>query len=88
MRPETQKQQTDANSRIKTSAAERDLCEGNRVLIEVKIFQEWTLYVSTVFDVLSRFCLCESVPVVAKRTAKDARGNIVGPPKNGTVVMI
>ena len=46
------------------------------------------LYVSTVFDVLSRFCLCEGFPVVAKRTAKDARGNIVGPPKNGTVVMI
>ena len=46
------------------------------------------MYVSTVFDVLSRFCLCEGFPVVAKRTAKDARGNIVGPPKNGTVVMI
>ena len=56
--------------------------------MEVKIFQDWTLYVSTVFDVLSRFCLCEGFPVVAKRTAKDARGNIVGPPKNGTVVMI
>ena len=65
----------------------RDLCEGNRVLIEVKIFQDWTLYVSTVFDVLSRFCSCEGFPVVAKRTAKDVRGSIVGPP-DGTVVMI
>ena len=46
------------------------------------------LYVSKVFDVLSRFCLCEGFPVVAKRTAKDARGNKVGLPKNGTVVMI
>ena len=46
------------------------------------------MYVSTVFDVLSRFWLCEGFPVVAKRTAKDARGNIVEPPKNGTVVMI
>ena len=36
------------------------------------------LYVSTVFDVLSRFCLCEGFTVVAKRTAKDAGGNIVG----------
>ena len=45
------------------------------------------MYVSTVFDVLSRFCLCEGFPVVAKRTAKAARGNIVGPPKNGTVEM-
>ena len=49
MRPETQKQQTAANSRIKTSAAEgvfkdlRDLCEGNRVLSEVKIFQDWKI---------------------------------------------
>ena len=34
------------------------------------------MYVSTVVDVLSRFCLCEGFPVVAKRTAKDARGNI------------
>ena len=33
---------------------------------------------ATVFDVLSRFCLCEGFPVVAKRTAKDARLNIVG----------
>ena len=60
MRPETQKQQTAANSRIKTSAADslctdvctqascggsfkdlRDLC----VLIEVKIFQDWTFVV-------------------------------------------
>ena len=60
----------------------------HRVLIEVKIFQDWTLYVSTVFDVLTRFCLWEGFPVVAKRTAKDARGSIVGPPKNGTVVLI
>ena len=44
------------------------------------------MYVSTVFDALSKFCLCEGFPVVAKRTAKDARGNVVGPPKNGTVV--
>ena len=56
--------------------------------MEVKIFQDWTLYVSTVFDVLSRFCLCKGFPVVAKRTAKDARGNIVGLLKNGIVVMI
>ena len=74
MRPETQKQQTDANSRIKTSAAERvfkisEIYAKAGVLIEVKIFQDWTLYVSTVFDVLSRFCLCEGFPVVAKRTA-------------------
>ena len=33
---------------------------------------------STVFDVLSRFRLCKSFPVVAKRTAKDARGNTAG----------
>ena len=33
---------------------------------------------STVFDVLSRFCLCKGFPVVAQRTAKDARGNTVG----------
>ena len=33
---------------------------------------------STVFNVLSRFCLYEGFPVIAKRTAKDARGNIVG----------
>ena len=38
MRPETQKQQTAASSRKDL----RDLCEGNRVLIEVKIFQDWT----------------------------------------------
>ena len=58
MRPVTQKQQTDDQN---ISCGEsfkdlRDLCKGNRVLIEVKIFQDWTLYVSTVFDVLSRFC--------------------------------
>ena len=76
MRPETQKQQTATNSRIKTS---RDLCEGNRVLIEVKIFQDWTIaYISTVSDALSRFRLCKGFPEVAKRTAKDARGNTVG----------
>ena len=46
------------------------------------------MYLSTVFGVLSKFCLCDGFPVVAKRTAKDARGNIVGPLKNGTVVMI
>ena len=51
MRPEMQKQQTAANSRIKTSAAEgvlkdlRDLCEGNRVFSEVKIFQDWRFVV-------------------------------------------
>ena len=33
---------------------------------------------STVFDVLSRLRLCKSFPVVAKRIAKDARGNTVG----------
>ena len=33
---------------------------------------------STVFDVLHRFCLCKVSLVVAKRTAKDARGNTVG----------
>ena len=33
---------------------------------------------STVFNVLSRFRLCKRFPVVAKRTAKDARGNTVG----------
>ena len=33
---------------------------------------------ATVFDVLSRFRLCKGFPVVAKRTAKDARGNTVG----------
>ena len=33
---------------------------------------------STIFDVLSRFRLCKDFPVVAKRTAKDARGNTVG----------
>ena len=33
---------------------------------------------STVFDVLSRFRLCKGLPVVAKRTAKGARGNTVG----------
>ena len=32
------------------------------------------MYMSTVFDVLSRF----GFPVVAKRTAKDAIGNTVG----------
>ena len=32
---------------------------------------------STVFDVLSRFRLCKGFPVVAKRTARDARGNTV-----------
>ena len=32
---------------------------------------------STVFDVLRRFCLFEGFPEVAKRTAKDA-GGIVG----------
>ena len=37
---------------------------------------------------ISRFCLCEGFPVIAKRTAKDARGNIVGPPKNGAVGML
>ena len=52
MRPETQKQQTAANSRIKTSAAD-NLVKGP-----------------------------------GDELAKDARGNIVGPPKNGTVVMI
>ena len=41
MRPETQKQQTAASSRKDL----RDLCEGNRVLIEVKIFQDWTFVV-------------------------------------------
>ena len=65
MRPETQKQQTAANSRIKTSAAEgvlkdlRDLCEGNRVLSEAKIFQDWTfvVYMSTVFHVFKQVSL-------------------------------
>ena len=33
---------------------------------------------STFFDVLSRFSLCNFFSVVAKRTAKDARGNTVG----------
>ena len=33
---------------------------------------------STVFDVLSRFRLCKGFPVVAKRTAKDGRGNTAG----------
>ena len=33
------------------------------------------MYMSTVFDVLSRFRLSKGFPVVAKRTAKDARGN-------------
>ena len=33
---------------------------------------------STAFDVLSSFHLCKGFPVVAKRTAKDARGNTVG----------
>ena len=33
---------------------------------------------STVFDVLSRFRLCKGSPVVAKRTAKDARRTTVG----------
>ena len=33
---------------------------------------------STVFDVLNRFCSCEGFLVVRERTAKDARGNIVG----------
>ena len=33
---------------------------------------------STAFDVLSRFGLCKVFPVVAKRTAKDARGNTAG----------
>ena len=46
------------------------------VLIEVKIFKR--LDVSTVFDILSRFCLCKGFPVVAKCAAKDARGNTVG----------
>ena len=45
------------------------------VLIEVKIFQDWTF---VVFDILSRFCLCKGFPVVAKCTAKDARDNTVG----------
>ena len=46
------------------------------------------MYMSTVFDVLNRFRFCKGFPVVAKRTAKDARGNTVGPPKNGAVLMI
>ena len=33
---------------------------------------------STVFDVLSRFRLFKGFPVVAKRTAKDARGSTIG----------
>ena len=33
---------------------------------------------STVFDVLNRFRLCKGFPVVANRTAKEARGNTVG----------
>ena len=33
---------------------------------------------SIVFDVLSRFRLCKGFPVVAKRTAKDAREPTVG----------
>ena len=36
------------------------------------------MYMSTVFDVLRRFCLCKVSPVVTKHTAKDARGNTVG----------
>ena len=46
----------------------------------MNIFQDWTfvVHVSSVFDVLSRFRLCKSFPVVGKPTAKDARGNTVG----------
>ena len=81
MRPETQKQQTAANSRIKTSAAEgvlkdlRDLCEGNRVLSEVKIFQDWrfVVHMSTVFDVLRRFRLCKGFPVLSRKTHRQKR---------------
>ena len=82
MRPETQKQQTAANSRIKTSAVEgvlkdlRDLCEGNRVLNEVKIFQDWrfVVQISTVFDVLRRFRLCvKGFPVLSHKTHRQRR---------------
>ena len=33
---------------------------------------------STVFDVLNSFRLCKGSPVIAKRTAKDTRGNTLG----------
>ena len=80
----------------------QDLCEGNRVLTEVKIFKDWTFVVHVnsrkvaketvgvfelgaskkavlyLFHVLNRFRLCKGFSVVAKLTAKDARGNTVG----------
>ena len=60
MRPETQKQQTAAGS-FKDL---RDLCEGDRVLSEVKIFQDWrfVVHLSTVFDVLRRFACVKASP--------------------------
>ena len=84
MRQETQKQQAAANSRIKTSAAEGVL-KISQIYAKATAFLKLKrrsfkighlLYMSTVFDVLNRFRLCEGSPVVAKRTAKDARGNM------------
>ena len=61
MRPETQWQLENQNIS----------CEGS--------FNSFltVLTLSTVFDVLSRFGLCNFFPVVAKRTAEHARGNTV-----------
>ena len=58
-----------------------DLCEGNRVLIEAKIFQDWTFVVRVNgLRCLKRVSLVQikGFPVVTKRTSKDARGNTVG----------
>ena len=85
MRPEKQKQQIISNSRIATLAVEGVLkileiyAKATEFYLKRRSFKTGhLLYMSTVFDVLSRFRLCKGFPVVAKRTAKDARGNTVG----------
>ena len=85
MRPETQKQQTVTNSRIKTSAVEGVLkileiyAKATELKLKRRSFKTGHLLnMSIAFDVLSRFRLCKGFPVVAKRTAKDARGNTAG----------
>ena len=47
------------------------------------------MHMSTVFDVLRRFRLCKGFPVLSRKTHRQTQEvRLLGPPKNGSVVMI